>query len=379
MGSFLTNVQVRVEADNAVQVRRGIISSLREWMESAGYVEIPTAHALEHDRTLLVGPVTSHPWITVYDSASEGQDGVTLPELGAALSAVTGSVAVTILLHDSDTVELMTFESGTRRDESCYQVGRGGNVPAWRDLLQTDADIADLRALWTTPVTFAEQLIPRLAVLVGWCSEFAQAGYDTAKVSLSARCERLYFRRANLLGSDTSMTTHPLGIPRLEYVGGSESETEVKANEPVTLSVIAHNTGSASRGLMIAVWGDAVDKELLEPADAELRVTLGSPYKPKDVFHGRLNKTPAASGTIWLLELPDAAFPEGFADQAAAFAAAEGNAKEGLAKWLTTRIEASMVVRVRKPGQGLLHMGLIPTANPDAGQTSWTILLKIAG
>jgi hypothetical protein len=374
---FLTNVQVRVEADDAMRARRGIISALRKWMETSDYVEVSHEDARDHDRTLLMGPVTSHPWITVYDSACEGQDGVTLAELGAALSAATSSVAVIILLHDSDTLELTTFESGTKQDMAFYQVGQGGKAPAWTNLLQPDVDIAELRALWATPVTFAEQLIPRLAALVGWCSELAQTGYDTVSSSISVRCERLHFRRANLPSSDTNMMKPPLGITRLDHVGGSESETEAKANEPVTLSVIAHNTGSASRGLTIAVWGDAVDRELVELADADLRVTIGSPYKPKEVFHGRLKKTPMADGTIWLLELQDAAIPEGFVDQAAAFAAAGGNAKDGLAKWLTTRIEASMVVPARKPGQGLLHMGLIPTSNPDAGQTSWTILLKV--
>ncbi len=38
-----------------------------------------------------------------------------------------------------------------------------------------------------------------------------------------------------------------------------------------------------------------------------------------------------------------------------------------------------MVAPTRTPGQGQLHMGLIPTANPEAGQTSWTILLEVKG
>ncbi|MCG8416416.1 MAG: hypothetical protein MJE77_00570, partial [Proteobacteria bacterium] len=115
MGSFFTNVQVRVDAREPEQSRRRIVAALRQWMTASGYIEVRDED--NHERTFLVGPVTKHPWITIYDSATEGQSDSVLSELTTVLSAAMRGVAIAVLMHDSDVLELTLFEQGARQDE----------------------------------------------------------------------------------------------------------------------------------------------------------------------------------------------------------------------------------------------------------------------
>ncbi len=106
MGSFFTNVQVRTrDAARAIEALRAIA-------KKDGLVA--TDDASGADRTMLV--LAEGDWISVYDEGCEGQNQDALDALAAALSKKTRGPAVTILVHDSDVLELRLFRDGKRID-----------------------------------------------------------------------------------------------------------------------------------------------------------------------------------------------------------------------------------------------------------------------
>ena len=181
MGSFFTNVQVRVDAREPEQSRRRIVAALRQWMTASGYIEVHDED--NRERTFLVGPVTKHPWITIYDSATEGQSDSVLSELTTVLSAAMRGVAIAVLMHDSDVLELTLFEQGARQDEYRLELGAIQNAPVsltrWARLLVPGVTDMDLRAMWATQVTFAEEWVQQLAVLVDWSQDHVLSGHNS--------------------------------------------------------------------------------------------------------------------------------------------------------------------------------------------------------
>jgi len=178
MGAFFTNVQVSIGDRLPEDLRSTIVTALRRFVPSDTFIEVspddPTA-----ERMLVVGPAGPEPWIVVYDSATEGQDEAQLDALAAALSTPAEGTAVSVLIHDSDVLELRLWRWGDLLDaySSCpnyfgpvsreRQVLLAGQPDRWRDLLLDDVSPADLRRVWDEPLLFAEATLAQTAQLLG--------------------------------------------------------------------------------------------------------------------------------------------------------------------------------------------------------------------
>jgi len=386
MGAFFTNVQVHINDLTVDEMRGKMIEATQEWMRSLSFVEAVEGETC--DRAVLIGPATSQPWIAVYDQATEDQDMAQLEALTSMLSSAVNRVAVGILVHDSDLLELRLFRSGTKIDEFCswpgYFAGKSkprrgasrkgaGHPEVWRDLFISGATEQDLRAAWESPATFEEasKTLERMAPIVGWSPELPSVGYRSVPDSVISTCTKLCFRRE----PQPSRTAKSARPPVLAHEGGVGPELEAYVGDPVALSAVAHNTGGASQGITIVIWGPALDQEMVDPT--HVTVTSGLP-EAGHVVEANLEATPGETGTLRIATLGEIALPEGLAGPAAAFDAASGHYELGMKAWLRTRIQASMETPALRADSADLHIGLVPAANPDAGQTSWTIQLQIA-
>src|SRR5262249_15825690 len=104
MGSFLTNIQVFTGDGGATPEREALIAAIHRFAAGTGFPALREGEA--PDRTIIVGPAGAAPWIAVYDEATEDQDMRKLEALAGDLSAALGTAAVTVLIHDSDALEL---------------------------------------------------------------------------------------------------------------------------------------------------------------------------------------------------------------------------------------------------------------------------------
>ena len=94
MGASFTNCNVRTK--NAAKCEKALASSMSS-------------------RALLTG--SKNGWITVYDEESESQDVRILRRLAKKLSAELKTVAVGILVHDSDIFQYLVYENGVLIDQ----------------------------------------------------------------------------------------------------------------------------------------------------------------------------------------------------------------------------------------------------------------------
>ena len=192
MGAFFTNVQVYTGGRPHAAIREGIIGAVRAQAAAAGQAEDPSLEDVgdEDDggRIVLIAPAGSEPWITVYDSATESQADEPLHDLGERLSRI-GGAAVTVLVHDSDILQLRLYRGGAEADHynsvpdyfedvtDDERAAVAGQADRWAGLLAEGATPDALQAAWTTDVVFAEDLLRDVAALLGWDEERCSVGY----------------------------------------------------------------------------------------------------------------------------------------------------------------------------------------------------------
>lgn len=385
MGSFFTNIQIHINRTTAKEQREQLTEALRVYMKSLSYVEIKNDETA--DRTILVGPITEEPWLAVYDQGTEGQDRTRLNAIATHLSGSLDNGAVSILVYDGDLLELsfslagkqmgeMTnwpgYFSGAGKPSSFLFKGNDDRPHFWRDFFAEDVTDEDVRNAWTVQGHFelANAVLTQLAPLVNWHPELCKLGYNSIPESILLQCTALHFRRENSLGSQPGMSAPPT----LAHEGGTASPLICKVGDTVQLLSISHSTGGASRGVTLVVWGEALDTGLVTLSHVILQPGLED---DRQLSEADFVAVSAETGMIYTAEMMDVELIAGFSDVAAAFAAADGEYDAGIKLWLNTRLEARVDCVALKPGIADIHVGFVPQANPNEGQTSWTIQLEI--
>lgn len=384
MGSFFTNIQMHINQMIANEQREQLIEALRIHMKSLSYVEVRDDRTRE--RTILVGPITEHPWIAVYDQSTEGQDRTRLDAVATYLSGALNDKAVSILVHDGDLLELSFFLAGNQIGEitNWPDYFSGASKPSspfeendshlhfWQDVFVEGATEEDFRNAWTVQNHFelGDAILTRLAPLVKWHSDLCKLGYNSIPEPVLLQCTALHFHHEDFLRSQPDMSAPPT----LAHEGGTDSPLITKVGDTVQILGISNNTGGTSRGVTVVVWGEALDTGLVMLT----RVTLlRGPEDSKQLTEAEFAAVPAETGVIYTAEMMDVELFAGFSDVAAAFAAADGEYDAGIKLWLTARLEAHVDCIAMKPGIADIHIGFVPQANPNEGQTSWTIQLEI--
>jgi hypothetical protein len=387
MGKFFTNVQLHANTRSPEQMRTLIIQAIRERMNSFSLIE--TDDEENCDRTILIGPVTSYPWIAIYDQVIEGQDISQLEALTSALSSQVKCTAVGILIHDSDVLELRLFRDGTKVDEFCswpgyfegrdkpqsrsLQVESPGHPELWRSVLINGATEADLQAAWENSTTLEDacEILKRIASVVGWNQELVSIGIQTMPSSILTQCTLLRFKAETYSGQRFTSSELPIFC----HEGGTEPNLSTCVGEQLEIIAIAHNTGGASQGMSLVVWGSAIAQELVNLSHAV--ITSGAP-ETGQVIETSFETILSESGLLQVATLPELILSKGVANPAEAFSAAFGDYDRGMKIWLSTRIHTVLFTSVVCAGTGEIHVGFVPTANPDEGQTSWSIQLDIS-
>lgn len=388
MGSFFTSVQVHTGGVPTQEARASVIELVRRWVVQSGYQEIAEADADEADRLVLVAPVDDTPWIAVYDEATEDQDARQLDGLAQALAA-GGRAAVGVLVHDSDILQLRLCQDGQLADVfnsrpdyfdelSDQERARvAGQPERWRPVLADGATPDDLRLAWLQRPVRAEEVLSEVARLLRMNPRRCATGsHGLRRGEADTRgFSRLAFRSTAL--------PHPLarlqsgGPPRLRAVGGQERRTFTVAAPFQDLAATAQSVGGPSRGLYVAVWGEAVEGGLVWPTTihvvrrderghvAEDRVALLSP-------------STAERGAYWHATLEDFEIPRGFPE------GAELRLGTGLpprrlmaaqsAAWLGMVVAGEALLA----GEGQVHLGFVPLGNPDHGGDGWTTQVTVA-
>ena len=380
MGVFLTNVQVFTGGGTLSQVRSGIIDTIQTWMTSRGYVQVNEKE--QATRRIMVAPETSSSWIAVYDEATEIQDTDLLEELSGILSTTAGKTAISVLVHDSDLLELTVFRNGRKTGQvtnwpeyyegaapSAGPVGTGKGLEEFGDFLSSGRTVLNLQEAWQQAGAFerAIGILKRTSTLVGWDDKLSLLGFNSLPATVATRSTKLLFR---FDAPPASSHKEPI----FGHSGGEGPDHVVYAGDPVSLTMIAHSTARTSTGLTITLWGSALEQGLVDPESATI---FTGPPGGKPVAKMVLNEAVSTSGKLRTGTLPDFRIPQGISDPATAFKDSAGQFEKGFQAWMATRIEIQIQTQALAAGTGSIHIGIVPVENTDNGSTSWTFSFTI--
>lgn len=390
MGSFFTNVQVYSANHDGEASRIKVTEAVRRIILRDSFVETSNDEDEPPDRVVLVGPSGPEPWIAVYDEATENQDSQRLKRLATQLSAEVNNFALGVLVHDSDILLLHLAQSGQHVDtfDSAPDYFRSrptgrrrayvGQPERWRAVLRPDASPEQLRAAWVAEDTFADDKLARISPLLGLDPDRASTGYEYLS---RGDLDLAGFTRLTFRSQGAPAIQYAKGLPRLERAGGVANSKLVVGTEfgsgMQTISATARSVGGSSQGLHLVVWGDALDRGLID-LDGAVVVrrdkTTGLPVSEEVAFERR------SDGGIshWFADLPHYEIPQGLSagsDLSSLFLGSIG--RRGMDAVIDTCITANLRGIARAPGRGKLHIGFAPLANYQAGQTSWTIEVDV--
>ncbi len=185
-------------------MRTAVVEAINALLPDEGYRAC--AEGEEPDREIVIAADDETRWISIYDQASEDQSGLHT-ELAKSLSKTLSAAAVSILVHDSDVLDMTLFENGRTLDEFCnwpgyFEGGRkrhSGKESAWQPVLRSGAKPSTLKKAWQAQaksIDAGDELQEILPVL-GMNTQLASVGYNyLAEIKLPKRKQtRLAFRR----------------------------------------------------------------------------------------------------------------------------------------------------------------------------------------
>ena len=389
MGAFFTNVQVHTGGRAAAAVRAAVLASLRRRLDAEGFEALPaaaTAADADADRTILVGPAGPEPWIAVFDEATEGQREAELDRLAAALSQDVGGASVGVLVHDSDVLALRLFRDGRLRDgytshpdygsATAAAPGRraGGDPARWRDLLRPGATPEHLGAALAGAGVEAEARLREVGRLVGWSPRWSELGYayltreDAAAVAGAAALTRLAALRFRARAAPAA-PARAAGPPRLLPYAQPPALRQTVGAPLQGVAGSGRSVGGPGTGLLVVVWGEAPRRGLIRPTTAQLVAGIGG-RPPDDRREQPFAPREADGAPVWYAAFPDVRLPAGEPDPATRTAARPaGRApRRAMDAVFATLVHVNVLGAVLRAGRGVVHVGLVPAENREAGQ-----------
>ena len=157
MGQFFTNIQVSRGKSSSAFERTDLAKKIVTSLEAEGFREVfPPA---EGDRRIHISDHSDGEWLTVLDSATEGQDPARLDQTAAMISKTTEAATISILVHDGDRLQMGLFREGTKRalfdSWPGYFEGEppspsASGIAEWIEVLPAGKSQDDLQAAWTS-------------------------------------------------------------------------------------------------------------------------------------------------------------------------------------------------------------------------------------
>lgn len=364
MGAFYTSIQIRTANLDEV------IAALRQDAERIGMEEVRAGEPLP-DRSVVVLPPDDGGWIAIYDQSTDAQNTQTLERIAELISRRLETYAMTVLVHDSDVLDLRLFRRGARVDHYSSDPGYfgqsassaealAGSPQEWTSLVR-DGGTSELAAAFEE--RSADRSLVAIATLVRCHLSRVQTGYryvmgdgELGKIPpfLEPRTLRFRSRERPPWEADAK------GEPMLELRSYPSEPVQLAVGDELRVGVSVVNLGEASQGLRVTAWGDALERGLCTIDRFELLV--GSPRARRHKNLTPRKAKDATGRTLWVAEDRDTPVPAGALD---ASMSRDSDPMAFFDAQLARQIHVNIVGRVVAPGQGELGVGFAPEENPN--------------
>ena len=360
MGSFFTNLQIRTTS--AERVRDVVAARLH----ADGLRDAAPGEAA--DREVLIVPADGGQWVAMFDERAEDQD-ATIVEWARELSKALETDAFSVLVHDSDVLQLALFASGEERDRYDSNPSFSGRKPSklkpaaraekWAHLLAAGQPAKALAAVFSHRGTFAERGLAALATALG--IEHASLGtgyrYLTKDGEVPVRAVRIRLAYVRRPAWERRADGPPQFISQWAVHGQEEPATppvRVRTGDDFRAHAIAVNSGGAARGVRVEI---ACDGTTAVPRSVEVVVVLPGRLQMK-----RHGKTLAGTRSRVAAEVPDVELQSG---KPAALPPVAGAPMQAVHDVMNAgKVHLNIVGVTTGVGPTTLTITLTPTANP---------------
>jgi hypothetical protein len=183
-----------------------------------------------------------------------------LAEAGARLSQQAKASVLTMVIHDSDSIQMTLYEKGLQSDRFTNDLDDNsasgysrGDPQKWRNLLENDAQQNELRKIWDASHIFVEEKLDPLAKLLKIPKDQLRALPDELEELGASQQLTLHFQKKSK-ASDVPLTQISLDTEASSF----PQSDQTTVNDLLWKQCIFVNRGLPFTGFAIVVNGPAV-------------------------------------------------------------------------------------------------------------------------
>lgn len=307
MGAFFTNIQFRtseIDRSNAIDK---VVNYIIKLNDEAGFNLIQNED--DADKSIIISPSEDLTWISIYDEDTEDQSSKKLNKMASCLSKEFKTIALSILVNDSDNVYVGLTNNGTLKDtisNLSKKIDFSKNKPlVWSDILVKNYSFEDIKSAWQSKSVFVEDFLTQFAKLINLDTSKLLTGYEYLNDETLTKEIKL-----NFVQKDKKKLPE-LGLTKFSMVAGS-GLVEAKKGEKQFTEWIITNEGISSNGLEIIVAGECIENGLIIPDLANLSLFVPKADK-QNKFTASFIETSSTKGEkIFYARVEDIVIPKGY-------------------------------------------------------------------
>lgn len=389
MGSFVSNIHILSSGNTESARCESIANGFSSFVET-NY--LPTKDIESSDREVTFLSSNKTPWVTILDSAFEENEIGEQFHFARQISKTLSSVVLSVFIHDSDVLIIGLFRNGRKLDTILHDndglediggipkaVGKPTNFRSslWESLSCSKFPKHHLRSIETESV-FVEDYLEKV------CDPLQMHPSN----AMSCVSHKEDFASENHVHSIFYKSKHPplyqqvveSGAPKFAWKSYTD-QREMLLGEHLQTSFTVINQGAESQGMVILIWGDAVEKNLIKIS--EIHVVKNEDYREKrgtDNF-ARLQvglTTEKMEGQDYLVaKLPDFQIPPGIGELPKTTEATKAW-RRYMDDEMSRHVFVNPIGKTISSGEGTLNLSILPSENPEHGQITQSTKLKIS-
>ena len=307
MGAFFTNIQLRTSDIDKSGITDRVVEYIVKLNAEAGFTKIDDEG--QADKSVIISPSDDLMWISIYDEDTEDQNSKKLNKIASYLSNEFKTIALSILVNDSDTVYVGLTNNGTLKDTVSNRSKKidfsKSKPPVWSDILVNNYSFEDVKSAWQSKSVFVEDFLTQFAKLINLDTSKLLTGYEYLNEETLTKEIKL-----NFVHRDKKKPPE-LGLTKFSMVAGS-GLVDAKKGEKQFREWIITNEGDSSNGLEIIVAGECIENGLIIPDFANLSLFLPQADKQNEFTASFIETSSTTGEKIFYARVEDIAIPIGY-------------------------------------------------------------------
>ena len=307
MGAFFTNIQLRTSEVDRSNVIDKVLDYVIKLNNEAGFTI--THNEDDADKSIIISPSEDLTWISIYDEDTEDQNSKKLNKIASSLSKEFKTIALSVLVNDSDKVYVGITNNGTLKDtisNRSKKIDFSKSKPlVWSDILVENYSFEDVKSAWQSKSVFVEDFLTQFAKLINLDSSKLLTGYEYLNNESLTKEIKL-----NFVQKDKKKPSE-LGLTKFSMVARS-GLLNAKKGEKKFIEWIITNEGVSSNGLDIIVAGECIENGLIIPELANLSLFVPQADKQNEFTASFIETSSTTGEKLFYARVEDIVIPKGY-------------------------------------------------------------------